>query len=538
MDNMDNMDNNIETIKKENGPSGIMYVEKYVKRNYPKIYNDVIKFCEEKLYDLPFKEKVYHYVNNLKNKVYCNNPDCNNLVKFKNSTIGYYKYCSNKCISSDPEIKKIKEEKSYNKYGTKAPGMNSEVKEKMIKTNNEKYGHNSPMQNPEIRKKSISTLVENYGIENPNKSKEFINKRVKTYSDNIRKKFLEVLKPYGIIDIDYKNKKMYFICNECNQDFELHLDLFHNRKRTSTILCTNCNPIDSHVSGQEIQLQKFIEKYYKGNIKLNDRILIKPYELDAYLPDLKLAFEFNGLFYHNEKCVENDYHLKKTELAENKGIKLIQIFEDDWTYKQDIIKSIIINSLNLTPNKIYARQTEIKEIIDNTLIKNFLDDNHLQGYIGSQVKLGLFYDNELMSLMMFGKQRKNMGVKSEIDRYELLRFCNKLNTNIIGGASKLFKYFIENYKPKEIITYADRFFSKGELYKQLGFKFVHKTKPNYYYIINKNRKNRFNFRKDVLIKDGFDPNKTEHEIMLERKIYRIYDSGQLKFIWKQFEQSE
>ena len=134
--------------------------------------------------------------------------------------------------------------------------------------------------------------------------------------------------------------------------------------------------------------------------------------------------------------------------------------------------------------------------------------------------------------MTFGKQRKNMGNKSEENTYELLRFCNKLNTSVIGGASKLFKYFIDNYKPEEIITYADRSWSQGNLYRKLGFDFIYETQPNYYYVVDGIRKNRFNFRKDILIKDGFDPNKTEREIMLERKIYRIYDSGQLKFIWK------
>ena len=111
----------------------------------------------------------------------------------------------------------------------------------------------------------------------------------------------------------------------------------------------------------------------------------------------------------------------------------------------------------------------------------------------------------------------------------MLRFCNKLNTNIIGGASKLFKHFVENYKSKEITTYADRSISQGRLYETLGFKFIKKTEPNYYYIIDGIRHHRFNFRKDVLVKQGYDPNKTEHEIMLERNIYRIYDSGNLKF---------
>ena len=115
--------------------------------------------------------------------------------------------------------------------------------------------------------------------------------------------------------------------------------------------------------------------------------------------------------------------------------------------------------------------------------------------------------------------------------FEMLRFCNKLNTNVIGGASKLFKYFLKTYNPSQITTYADRSYSNGNLYKQLGFGFIHKTQPNYYYIIDNIRYHRFNFRKDKLIREGFDSNKTEHEIMLERKIYRIYDSGNLKFIY-------
>ena len=208
----------------------------------------------------------------------------------------------------------------------------------------------------------------------------------------------------------------------------------------------------------------------------------------------------------------------------------MHIWEDDWNYKKDIVKSMILNKLGKTPNKIFARKTEIKEINDNKLVREFLDINHIQGFVGSKVKIGLFFENELVSLMTFGNRRVAMGKKlTNKGEFELLRFCNKLNTNVIGGASKLFKYFIKNYNPIEITTYADRSFSQGELYRTLGFTFIGKTQPNYYYVINKHKKHRFNFRKDILIKQGFDSNKTEHEIMLERKIYRIYDSGNLKF---------
>ena len=122
-----------------------------------------------------------------------------------------------------------------------------------------------------------------------------------------------------------------------------------------------------------------------------------------------------------------------------------------------------------------------------------------------------------------------MGYKVKEGDYELLRFCNKLNTSVIGGASKLFNYFINQYKPNNVISYADRSWSKGDLYLKLNFKMVSKTKPNYYYIKNKIRLNRYNFRKDKLIKEGYDSSKTEKQIMIERGIYRIYDSGSVLF---------
>jgi hypothetical protein len=192
---------------------------------------------------------------------------------------------------------------------------------------------------------------------------------------------------------------------------------------------------------------------------------------------------------------------------------------------------MILNKLNKTPNKVFARKCKVKEINDNSIIRDFLDKNHIQGFVGSKYKFGLFYDNQLVSVMIFGKNRKMMNIESKNKQYEMLRFCNKLNTNILGGASKLFKYFINKYKPEQVISYADRSYSNGNLYKILGFKLKHISKPNYYYIINKKRKHRFGFRKDVLIKDGFDPKKSEHEIMLERKIYRIYNSGNYVYLY-------
>ncbi len=397
------------------------------------------------------------------------------------------------------------------------------ISEKIKKTNINKYGSENPFKNSIIKNKIKNTNLNRYGSENYFSSDNFKN--------FIKNNLLEKYKDYNIIDID-ENQNYILKCDQNKEhNYKISHRILYNRIKTKTILCTECNPIYStYTSGHENMIYNFIKDNYKGIIINNDRNVIKPSEIDIYLPELRIGIEFNGLYWHNELFVDDNYHFNKTELCEKNNIKLIQIYEDDWLYKQDIVKSRILNLLNNIPNKIYARKCKIKEIKDNKLVKEFLEDNHIQGFIGSSVKIGLFYNNELVSLMIFGKKRMSVGKGiSNENEYELLRFCSKLNTNIIGGANKLFSYFINNYKFKEIISYADRSWSHGNLYEKLGFKFIHKTEPNYYYVIGNIRYHRFSYRKDKLIKEGFDPSKTEHEIMLERNIHRIYDSGSMKY---------
>jgi len=308
--------------------------------------------------------------------------------------------------------------------------------------------------------------------------------------------------------------------------------LYQRKEIQNTILCTICNQIDNKISGQEIVLKNFISKYV-DEIKCNDKIQITPYEIDIFIPKLKIGFEYNGIYWHSDTYKDKNYHQIKTNLCEKNNIQLIHIWEDDWLNKQMIVKSMILNKIGKTQNRIYARKTEIREITDNGLIREFLDNNHLQGFVGSKIKIGLFYNGELVSLMTFGGNRRNMGVKNNIDgHYELIRFCNVLNTIVIGGADKLFKYFLRNYNPIKIISYADRSHSNGNLYEKLKFTFVSKTVPNYsYYDSQMNKYNRFNFRKDVLIKMGYDKNKSAHDIMDSIGYYRVYNAGNLKYEW-------
>jgi hypothetical protein len=324
---------------------------------------------------------------------------------------------------------------------------------------------------------------------------------------------------YSLVEYDKSINKVIIIC-PIHGEFKQSLNNHVSKKQ-------NCPKCSIKYDKTENEIKKFI-KSFDFDIIENSRKIINGKELDIYIPSHKIAIEFNGLYWHSDKYLPDNYHLNKTELCEERDIRLIHIFEDEWIYKQDIVKSRLNNILGLTKTKIYARKCQIKEITSKES-RLFLDKNHIQGYSNAKVSLGLYYNNELISLMTFGGLRKNLGSNHIEGTYELIRFCNKLNTSVVGGANKLLQYFIKNYNPKEIISYADRRWSQGELYETLGFKEVHKTKPNFFYINGLTRLNRFNFRKDILVKQGYDPNKSGKVIMQERGINRIYDSGSIKY---------
>lgn len=198
--------------------------------------------------------------------------------------------------------------------------------------------------------------------------------------------------------------------------------------------------------------------------------------------------------------------------------------------QKSILSSMIENILGKTKRRIFARKCRVQRVNEATRINDFLNDNHLQGMCPSSIKYGLFYNDELVSVMTFGKSRHFIGNGSH--EYELLRFCNKKGHSIIGAASKLFKNFVEEFKPKSVVSYADRRWSIGNLYNNLGFVLYNKSQPNYYYVIGNERKNRFNYRKSELVKKYNCPeNMSEHEFCLAQKWYRIYDCGCLCYEW-------
>jgi hypothetical protein len=326
-----------------------------------------------------------------------------------------------------------------------------------------------------------------------------------------------------LLDEKYLNEKYShnWACTKCNNIFQSKW----NDIQQGYGKCPICFP-KSKSSG-EIELLNFIKSIESSEIIENSRDIIKPYELDIYIPSKNIAIEFNGLYWHSkEHGKDKKYHLNKTESCLSKNIKLIHIFEDEWIFKQDIAKSRLKQLLNLNNNlpKIHARKCEIKEV--SSKIKNkFLEKYHLQGKDNSNIKLGAFYNDALISIMTFSKGNISKGSKNIKNIYELNRFCSNYNYHIPGIASKLLSYFKNNYKWKEIYSYADRRWSTGNLYKKIGFELDHITKPNYFYIKEQKRIHRFNLRK----KPDEPKNISEAILRAQEGYTRIYDCGHLKF---------
>lgn len=297
--------------------------------------------------------------------------------------------------------------------------------------------------------------------------------------------------------------------------------------------CPECKSSE-YKSKQEQEVFDFVQTLVDETVVSSSRKLVgNNVELDIYVPSKRVAIEYNGLYWHSSEYRQQNYHLNKTNRCEDNDIQLIHLFEDEWLYKKEIVKSRLRNIIapeSIT--RIYGRNTEIRSV-DASTASDFLNNNHIQGACSAKHKYGLYYNDELVSLMTFSNYRIVTGLKSiDKNNYELIRFCNKINTSVIGGASKLLKHFIKLNQPDEIMSYACRRWSVGNLYKQLGFTYVHSSGPSYAYHVNGKRLHRSKFQKHKLVEAGFDAAKTEQQIMSERGFYRVYDCGTTKWLLK------
>lgn len=481
-------------------------------------------------------------------------PTCN-----KNFTVSYYNrnrrtFCNKKCSNNNLDIKEKNKKTIKQVFDTRYgmhPMKTNEVKNNFKNSLISKYGVDAPSRIAGWYDKVKVTNLKNHGIENYNnagKIKQTIANRtsaecvainekarktkLKNHCSQITSQFtknkikmLTSLEEYTNHSFDFKYK---FQCLECNRNFESTI------YKPSTVFCRHCHP--EKIDDIGARFFEFLSSVLPKNtvIHQHDRTVLHGKELDIYIPGMKVAFELNGLYLHSEHSngIKKLQHLNKTKSCACYGIRLIHIFENELNEKEDIVKSVTMNILNLINDRIVVSVGEcvVKEV--ETKEKNeFLNKNHLEGEDKSTVKLGLYRDDELVSLMTFRKTSRF----NKDSEWVVMRFCNKLNTSISGAAEVLFNYFKKTVNFKQVVSYSDRRFFSGQIYNKIGFNFVGYTAPNYYYIVNnyKNLKNRMSFQKHKLSKllPYFDGTLSEWQNMKNNGYDRIWDCGSSKFIF-------
>jgi hypothetical protein len=465
----------------------------------------------------------------------------------------YRKYCSKSCTAKftvqekkvnnmkelgvewhsqlDSWRKKVKKT-SNRKYGVDHYSQTKEFISRTKKSNVKKFGVEYPSQSPKIQQYIKDQCMKKYGVDNPSKAESCKNKLKTTCKEK-----------YGVENCAMQEYSLAAI------EFLTNTELFISECMTTPVLILSkkygisTNPIYTRIHKLNLSLPKFDSSGFEQDvfdfiskvcpnltITRSKRDIVKNKEIDIFIPEKKLGIECNGTYWHSElQGRGNNYHLTKTILCQEQGVSLLHIWEHDWSNKPEIIKSMIVHRLGKS-GKIYARATTLEEI-SNAEANAFFEHNHLQGKIaGNSINIALLFNDEIVSVISLGKSRFNKRVE-----YELLRFANKNGTTVVGGASKLFTYFTLTYCPNSVISYADRMYASGELYRVLGFEFSHTSKPSYKYTKNfVDVYNRQKFQKHKLpnILEHFDVNLTEWENMKNNGFDKIWDCGNNVYMWR------
>lgn len=381
----------------------------------------------------------------------------------------------------------------------------------------------------ESLKKRNESIHKAWELRNKDKNlvEEFSNKMRELRNEQELEKHKELLKDLKLNNKKYHWQELKIIANikPCSSNIPNYLKSYHK--------------VIQNESFYEIKVKNILDNLEIPYIRKTRRI-ISPKELDFYIPSYNLAIEVNEIRGHNsdinylthgnKKPKSKNYHKIKTDLCREKGIRLIHITELDILEKYDQLKYYLTSLFNKDSNIIYEKDCKLK-IVPKSEEREFLNSFHLHGYKPSTLCLGLYYNNLLVFVMSFSKNRVSISDKYD---YELLRICNRGDYKIIGGASRCFNYFIKKYNFKMLVSYCDISKFSEEIYDELNMVLSHTTSPNYLWVRYDNHLEhytKYETQKHKLVKQGYDINKSSTEIMLERKFVRFYDCGNNVYIY-------
>lgn len=401
--------------------------------------------------------------------------------------------------SQTEEYKQRYKETMQKQHGVDNIFQLEETKEKSKQTCRKKYSKDYYTQTEEYKQRSQQSNLKKWGFKNPSQ-----NELIKEKAKQTRiKKGLQY--PDGIVN-DFLSE-WDFIRKPTAEDLQKFL---HSDNLTFMYpLIKKSNLEQNFDINNSSYLEGVVEDFLRQNeIKFikHERKIISPMELDFYLPDNKVAIEVNDIMTHNStfspfgKPKPKNYHFNKTKLCSEKGVRLIHLFEPYLRNEKDwvIIKDIILHACGKS-KKIFARNTKlfIKPAIE---MKQFFEDNHLQGYRNAKTAFILADKNTNEPLMCYTVGHAYFG-KGKYDA-EIARGACKLGYSIVGGASKLWKHIIEYYKNKNldnnpgsinsIVYYVNLNYYNGQ---SMGFldnvKFI-KNQPSFwnYWVDTKTLRNR------------------------------------------------
>lgn len=440
-------------------------------------------------------------------------------------------------ISQEQKFRDKVEETCLAKYGVKSNLATVDTKNKIRETNLVRYGTEHPMQSKEVSSRSKATflarhgspaamaresMMAKHGVCHALQKMEFRNKLVDTKA----KRFGYSEETVSLIknDQSFISEWETIGVSGMLEKYDLSSGAIHHHLNRLGLV------VDRTLTAPERIVAEILEnlglKY-----QTNDRTIIKPFELDFYVPDYKLAIEVCGLYWHGERAGrDRNYHLDKHERCQSAGVRLITIFDDELD-KIDIVRAKLRHAFGLGDRVCSARQTIIRPI-DSSTAKKFLEKYHVQAACRSSVKLGAFFQSELVAVMTFGNRRHALGGRSAPGEWELLRMASM--GSIPGIASKLFSNFLRTHDPKTVISYCDSRWGTGNVYKQLGMIEGQKTSPGYWYVPKgdgRARLHRYLFAKHKLVEAGHPASMTEKEIMQSLGYDRIWDCGNTKWVW-------
>jgi len=333
------------------------------------------------------------------------------------------------------------------------------------------------------------TMLERYGVKNASNLDSVIRKREKTKISN------------GHVVL-YGGKTRKDLSKDLPYNYHYFGSLIKKYGFEKTIKM--CQSKDKTIIEQIIKDILLLEKIVFQEEKCIKNDCGKRYFCD-FVVENKLAIECDGLFWHCDKINEDKrYHQNKRQVYLNSGFDPLFFRSNEIENKTPIVKSIIMNRLG-NSQRVLARKCTIREV-DSNVSNEFYQKNHLMGSGRGKIRVGLFFENVLVTLIQICKKKQN--------HYDVSRFCHKINHNVVGGFSKLLKFCLNNYQIESLQTFIDLRYGNGEYLEKLGF--IKKTEHlSFKWTDGKNTYNRMKF---------------PGELGYENGLYKIWDCGQRKYI--------